>query len=92
MEVAESVQGVAFVARPELTAVGLASELNGRGDMAAVAAFTCARRRRMSARWVPRLTSDIEAWLSALVSPGGRSEIGTAATRLLRGSAWCRPR
>jgi hypothetical protein len=55
--------------------------------MAAVAACTWARRLRGSARWVPRLMKLIEAWLSAVVSPLSRSEMGTAAIRLLRGSA-----
>jgi hypothetical protein len=54
--------------------------------IAAVAAFTWASRCAGSAMWVPRLTRLIEAWLSAVVSPLSRSEIGTAATRLLRGS------
>jgi hypothetical protein len=55
--------------------------------IAAVAAITWARRLRGSAMCVPRLTRLIEAWLSDVVSPFSRSEIGTAATRLLRGSS-----
>ena len=56
----------------------------------AVAAFTCARRLRGSLMFVPRLIRLMLAWLpfasSAAVPPFSRSEIGTAATRLLRGS------
>ena len=54
--------------------------------IAAVAAITCASRLAGSARFVPRLIRLMLAWLSALVSPFSRREIGTAATRLLRGS------
>ena len=54
--------------------------------MAAVAACTWTNRLRVSARCVPRLTKLIEAWLSAVLSPLSRSEMGTAAIRLLRGS------
>ena len=38
---------------------------------------------------MPRLTRLIEAWLSLLVSPFSRSEIGTAATMLFLGSVRC---
>jgi hypothetical protein len=54
--------------------------------IAAVAAFTWARRLPGSAMFVPRLIRLIEAWLSDVVSPFSRSEIGTAATSDLRGS------
>ena len=58
--------------------------------MAAVAAFTWARRLRVSLMFVPRLIRLMLAWFplasGAVASPFSRSEIGTAATRLLRGS------
>ena len=58
--------------------------------IATVAAFTCASRLAVSAMFVPRLMRLMLAWfplaLSAVVSPFSRSEIGIAATRLLRGS------
>ena len=60
--------------------------------IALLAVRMCARRLPGSARWVPRLIRLIEAWLSGRVSPCGRSEMGTAATRLLRGSFWCSSR
>ena len=56
-----------------------------------LAALTWASRLRRSATWVPRLTSVIEAWVFDVVSPAARSEIGTAATRLLRGTPPCGP-
>ena len=60
--------------------------------IARVAAFTWARRLSGSAMFVPRLIRLIEAWLSAVVSPFSRSEIGTAAIRLLRGSVCFLPK
>src|SRR5512143_2567898 len=51
--------------------------------------WMCASRFIGSAICVPRLIRLIEAWLSLVVSPGLRSEIGTAAIRLFFGSA-CR--
>ena len=53
--------------------------------IAAVAALTWAKRLSGSAIFVPRLTRLIDAWLSAVVSPFSRNEIGTAATSDLRG-------
>src|SRR5512139_346877 len=58
----------------------------------ALAARMCASRLPGSARCVPRLIRLIDAWLSLVVSPGLRSEIGTAAIRLFFGSACFLPR
>src|SRR5262252_7795185 len=52
-----------------------------------LAARMCCSRFIGSARCVPRLIRLIEAWLSLVVSPGLRNEIGTAAIRLFFGNA-----
>ena len=56
--------------------------------IAALAAMMWARRLPGSAMCVPRLMRLIDAWLSDVVSPFWRSEIGTAAMSDLRGSVW----
>ena len=53
--------------------------------IAAVAALTWASRLAVSAMFVPRLMKLRLAWLSDVASPFSRSDIGTAAIRLLRG-------
>src|SRR4249920_369339 len=60
--------------------------------IAVLALRMCSRRFIVSAMWVPRLIRLIEAWLSLVVSPGLRSEIGTAAIKLFLGSVCFLPR
>ena len=57
--------------------------------IAVVAALIWASRLPRSGMWVPRLTRLIDAWVSDVVSPGARSDTGTAATSDLRGSVAC---
>src|SRR5262245_17268636 len=60
--------------------------------IAVLALRMCSSRFIGSAMCVPRLIRLIDAWLSLVVSPGLRSEIGTAAIRLFFGNVCFLPR